>query len=192
MIQWDHMKVRILKNKGFTLIELLVSLTIIGVLAFGASTLYQGSQRKARDAGRENDIVTIRKAVEMSYGDFSLYPKPSEINTSLVSNGYIPVLPIDPKAGSEGKNTMYNYVYAASFGQSTRVTGSEFEVSAAFEHNGNDDTEMDDSGNDIARWEIGINTPHVNTNLKVDGSSCDYNNYAFGEGGGGNCVIIGP
>ena len=75
-------------------------------------------------------------------------------------SGYIPVLPIDPKAGSEGKNTMYNYVCFLIWpNQPVLLARRIWSKSLLFEHNGNDDTGMDDSGNDIARWEIGINAP---------------------------------
>lgn len=58
-----------MKTKGFTLIELLVVITIIGILATGATAVYSGAQQKARDSIRENDVAAMSSAMELSASD---------------------------------------------------------------------------------------------------------------------------
>ena len=61
-------------QKGFTLIELLVVITIIGILATGATAVYTSAQQKARDSIRQNDILALKSAVEQVFGDDAQYP----------------------------------------------------------------------------------------------------------------------
>lgn len=51
-----------LKNttRGFTLIELLVVITIIGILATGATATYTSQIQKARDTTRINDVKALQ------------------------------------------------------------------------------------------------------------------------------------
>jgi len=51
---------RKLNKLAFTLIELLVVITIIGILATGATTVYTSQIQKARDATRLTDINAIK------------------------------------------------------------------------------------------------------------------------------------
>ena len=60
--------------KGFTLIELLVVITIIGILATGATAVYTSQIQKARDSNRVTDIKSLQGAVEQAYADLSEYP----------------------------------------------------------------------------------------------------------------------
>jgi len=59
---------------GFTLIELMVVITIIGILATGAVSVYTSQIQKARDSNRVTSIKTLQTAVEQSYSDLSEYP----------------------------------------------------------------------------------------------------------------------
>ncbi len=58
-----------MKAKGFTLIELLVVITIIGILATGATAIYSGAQAKARDSVRLNDVASIGSAMNFLNAD---------------------------------------------------------------------------------------------------------------------------
>jgi len=62
------------KKLGFTLIELLVVITIIGILATGATTIYTAQIQKARDTTRINDVKALQSAIEQVYQDTSEYP----------------------------------------------------------------------------------------------------------------------
>lgn len=94
-----------LQNKrGFTLIELLVVITIIGILATGATTVYTSQIQKARDTTRINDIKAIQSAVEQVYQDRAVYPPTSSAFITDPSGWvsvktYMPRLPRDPKNG---------------------------------------------------------------------------------------------
>jgi general secretion pathway protein G len=56
-------------KKGFTLIELLVVITIIGILATGATTVYTSQIQKARDTTRISDMKALQSAIEQVYQD---------------------------------------------------------------------------------------------------------------------------
>lgn len=59
---------------GFTLIELMVVITIIGILATGATSVYTSQIQKARDSKRVTAIKSLQNSVEQSYSDLSEYP----------------------------------------------------------------------------------------------------------------------
>ena len=61
-------------KKGFTLIELLVVITIIGILATGATSVYTSQIQKARDTTRVSDVKALQSAIEQYYQDKSYYP----------------------------------------------------------------------------------------------------------------------
>lgn len=94
-------------KKGFTLIELLVVITIIGILATGATTVYTSQIQKARDTTRINDIKAIQSAVEQVYQDRAEYPPTSNYFLVDASGAgawvsvktYMPKIPRDPKNG---------------------------------------------------------------------------------------------
>lgn len=93
-------------KKGFTLIELLVVITIIGILATGATTVYTSQIQKARDTTRINDIKALQTAVEQVYQDTGEYPRPSKFDDRTVVSAatYLPRLPKDPKNGQTCNN----------------------------------------------------------------------------------------
>ena len=71
------MQVGNLKNKrkkGFTLVELLIVVIVIGILASIAIVSYNGTQKRARDSKRLNDISEITKALEVYYSVNHKYP----------------------------------------------------------------------------------------------------------------------
>jgi prepilin-type N-terminal cleavage/methylation domain-containing protein len=61
-------------KKGFTLIELLVVITIIGILATGAVSVFTSQIQKARDTTRINDTKALQGGIEQFYQDTSVYP----------------------------------------------------------------------------------------------------------------------
>ncbi len=201
-------------SKGFTLIELLVVITIIGILATGATAVYTSAQQKARDSIRQNDVLALRSAIEQSFGDTAQYPESTGLVAAVVTAGYMQSLPNDPKTTQADANTQFVYAYGASQDATTLVAGQEYEISTNFENTGNasskegcldtactggaaangGSTTNADGGEDPFRWEVGVNMDHVNTTVstggavRTDGTLTADNTY--GDGGEGSMVIV--
>lgn len=150
-------------KKGFTLIELLVVITIIGILATGAVTVYTSQIQKARDTTRLNDIKALQSAVEQVYQDASEYPDADVLHTEIVT--YLPSFPKDSKSGktcaSSGSGTVdCGYIYGVG-DDINGITLGSYEISTALENRGNIDskaTQAADNGDDDDRIEIGLLT----------------------------------
>ncbi len=80
-------------ERGFTLIELLVVITLIVVLSSVALVGYRNSVILAREATLKDDLFKMREAIEQYYADKNTYPPSLD---SLVSDGYMRALPVDP------------------------------------------------------------------------------------------------
>ena len=147
------MKIQNVK-KAFTLIELLVVITIIGILATGATTVYTSQIQKARDATRLNDIKALQAWIEQDYQDNWVYPdKWSAFSWVTV---YVPSLPQDPKTGEASGNSVFDYLYSVSDDANT-IDNQEYEVSTHFEQEGNITSKAEADGwDDDYRWEAWI------------------------------------
>ena len=91
--------------KGFTLIELLVVITIIGILATGATAVYQGAQAKARDSIRQNDATAISGAEQLYQADNTYYA-----GTAALLKTFLQSAPVPPKEDSGIANAKAMYV----------------------------------------------------------------------------------
>jgi general secretion pathway protein G len=78
---------------GWTLIELLVVMTLIGVLASLALVQYRNSIQASKEAVLKADLFHMRDAIDQYYADKGSYPASLQ---SLVSDGYLRSVPIDP------------------------------------------------------------------------------------------------
>lgn len=87
-------------QRGFTLIELLVVIAIIGMLSSVVLASLNTARESARDARRLADIKQLQTALELSY-DSDTLPRYPDALSSLVSNGHIQAMPVDPRTGSE-------------------------------------------------------------------------------------------
>jgi len=102
-------------KSGFTLIELLVVITIIGILATGAVTVYTTQIQKARDTTRIRDVDALKGAAEQVYQDDAEYPSSTTFYEQM--NTYIKRLPGDSKhgqtcnSGAGGTTTVCGYAY---------------------------------------------------------------------------------
>jgi general secretion pathway protein G len=93
---WAAMRRRLVRGRsarGFTLIELLVVITLIVVLSSVALVGYRNSVILAREATLKDDLFKMREAIEQYYADKNTYPPSLD---SLVSDGYMRALPVDP------------------------------------------------------------------------------------------------
>ena len=168
-----------LKNttRGFTLIELLVVITIIGILATGATATYTSQIQKARDTTRINDVKALQWGIEQSYQDVSEYPKGSTLQSELAK--YLGKIPTDSKFGQPCNNggtpantpdCAYAYVVASD---NNDIAFGEYEVSTAFENLGNVDKKANTDGGGTAggqkvRYEVGLDTANNDTSVAKD------------------------
>jgi prepilin-type N-terminal cleavage/methylation domain-containing protein len=93
--------------RGFTLLELSVVIAIIGLLAAVVIASLSDSRAKGRDAARQAQAQEFLKALELYFTDGGTYPADSggagfylnDIESSLVSSGYISDVPPGPLNG---------------------------------------------------------------------------------------------
>jgi len=155
-----------LKNstRGFTLIELLVVITIIGILATGATTVYTSQIQKARDTTRISDIKALQSGIEQAYQDASVYPAMGVAFSGVAV--YTPKFPKDPKTGQSTANTSLDYAYMA-WPDANAIVGQQYELSTGFENVGTTTSKWGtDGGGDVYRFEAWINTVSNGTGLK--------------------------
>ena len=164
---------KIQKTKlGFTLIELMVVITIIGILATGAVSVYTSQIQKARDSNRITSLKAFQWALEQAYSDASVYPDPGKENTipsaadcssesipirCITSENhwfwYMPSLPKDVKSWQSWSNSGLDFVYRADTVDS--VVLQWFEVSCWFEASASVASKASkDNWNDLNRFEV--------------------------------------
>ncbi len=85
------------RSAGFTLIELLVVLALIVILASVGLAQYKNSVIYAKEAVLKDDLFKLNEAIDQYYADKGQYPSSLE---SLVSDGYIRAIPVDPFTNS--------------------------------------------------------------------------------------------
>ena len=160
--------------KGFTLIELLVVITIIGILATGAVTVYTSQIQKARDTTRITSVKALQGGIEQFYQDVSEYPAGQEwwltggqLSLSTTVNDYVPNLSEDPKHNQTCNGSRCAYAYSVG-PDSNDITNGAYEISTAFENQWNIDTKAgDDVWEDPDRLELGL--------LKTGNGAADIN-----------------
>jgi len=143
---------------GFTLIELLVVITIIGILATWAVTIYTAQLQKARDSTRITALETLKWWIEQYYQDLNQYPDKTAFTWVRL---YVPVLPIDPKTWQATNNTSLDYWYNV-WRDSNWILHQIYEVSAWLENTSNINTKANnnnDGWNDANRLEMWIILP---------------------------------
>ena len=148
-------------KKGFTLIELLVVITIIWILATGATSVYTSQIQKARDTTRINDIKALQWGIEQFYQDETLYPRWwKDWSGTWWVQAYVPKLAEDPKHNQTCMKSRCGYIYFV-WNDSNGITDWAYEISTAFESKWNHDKKAvntKDSWDDDDRLEVGIPT----------------------------------
>ena len=81
------------KAKGFTLVELMVVLTIIALLISIVVPDYVGRTKRAEEAVLQQNLATMRDALDKHYADAGRYPASLE---ELVTKRYLRAIPKDP------------------------------------------------------------------------------------------------
>jgi general secretion pathway protein G len=80
-------------RRGFTLIELLCVMAIIATLLTVAVPRYFKSLQRSREAVLQQDLTTMREAIDKFYGDTGKHPASLAV---LVEKRYLRAIPIDP------------------------------------------------------------------------------------------------
>jgi len=157
-------------TRGFTLIELLVVITIIGILATGAVSVYTSQIQKARDTTRINDMKALQAGIEQYYQDKTEYPGLTNFSGVIT---YVPKLPVDPKTkqvcnkGPETNATACDYLYSVS-NDANGIVNGEYKISTGFENSGNIDTKAKTDGgkaDEENRMEFGLNLANVKSTV---------------------------
>ncbi|MDP5038985.1 MAG: prepilin-type N-terminal cleavage/methylation domain-containing protein [Candidatus Gracilibacteria bacterium] len=189
-------------KKGFTLIELLVVITIIGILATGATAVYTSQIQRARDSSRIQDLSALKGAIEQVYQEISKYPTSNNDTTSglgrIVAAGYMEALPRDSKTGercigtSDTVTSPCEYLYGVDI--TSGVRQQRYNISAGLENEGTVTRAAADGGLSDYRMEIGNGIAHSSLatgmtalqSLAAPGTSCTLtnSNYAWIKG---NC-----
>ena len=78
---------------GFTLVELLIVISLISILAAMGLVQYRNSVTATKEATLRTDLFRMRDAIDQYYADKGKYPSSLD---SLVSDGYLRKLPVDP------------------------------------------------------------------------------------------------
>ena len=165
-------------KKGFTLIELLVVITIIWILATGATSIYTSQIQKARDSTRLNDVKALQSSIEQAYQDDQEYPTTVGATFETLLSIYIDKFPTDSKFLKPWNKTWTPtsepalwYVYMV-WADTNWIDNSVYEVSTAFEANWNITWKAKkDKWNDNNRLEVWMTSSSLNTSLKK-WSSC--------------------
>ncbi len=122
-------------KKAFTLIELLVVIAIIGILSSVVLAAVNTARIRSRDARRLEDIKSIQVALELHYNGVGAEKYITQTTTTtgaahattalaaLVTNGFIPLVPVDPRGGSAA------YYYLSNASGSTYCIAVEMEGS---------------------------------------------------------------
>ncbi len=84
---------------GFTLMELLIVVAIIGILAAIVVPQFRNAPEKAREAVLKTNLHTMREAFDQYFADKATYPESLE---TLVDEGYLRSIPVDPFTSSTG------------------------------------------------------------------------------------------
>ncbi len=154
-------KIKTGSKKAFTLIELLVVITIIGILATWAVSVYTSQIQKARDTTRITDVTALKAWIEQSYGDTQEYPTALTFNTSVPQ--YMWKLTLDQKqwqpcAKNWTINTNCGYAYKVA-DDTNWVIYQLYEVSTWLENWWNVTSKAaTDKWNDTARLEMWAST----------------------------------
>lgn len=116
-----------MKKNAFTLIELLIVVSIIGILSAIGLIVYSGTQSKARDSLRKNNLQQLSLALEGYFQKYGKFPPPGgsgiDVCTRDTDKFYKEIAPFmkDAQVPKDPKdNTSYCYV-AVDRGNSYRL-----------------------------------------------------------------------
>ena len=168
-------------KKWFTLIELLVVITIIGILATWAVSVYTSQIAKARDTTRISDVKVIETAVVQASSDIGFFPEAATVATAwadsfaTATSPYLNETPTDPRSSQLCQGSACDYIYNTN---TTWVAGSSYEISTAFESSANVTSkalQAADWGLDDKRMEFGDKSLETVLDAAAPGWNCPLN-----------------
>jgi general secretion pathway protein G len=128
-------------QSGFTLIEMLIVVAVIGILATMAVVQLRQTPQRAKEAALKENLYVLRNVIDQYFTDKGKYPDSLQ---SLVDDGYIRKIPLDPMTQSDS-----TWVEEQSGGQGTSAADAQDDPSlqsgVADVHSGSDGTALDGS-----------------------------------------------
>ncbi len=121
-------------ERGFTLIEMLIVVAIIGIIAGIAVAQFQHTPQKAKEATLKEDLFVLRDVIDQYFTDKGKYPESLQ---SLVDDGYMRKIPVDPITGS---SESWQADHAEASDEDPDATGGVIDV-----HSGSEGTALDGS-----------------------------------------------
>ena len=112
----------LLGERGFTLIELLIVVAIIGILAGIAVAQLQQTPQAAKEAVLKQDLFVLRDLIDQYFADKGKYP---DTLATLVDDGYIRKLPVDPFTGTDQS---WDVVHAEASDDDPEGGGGVFDI----------------------------------------------------------------
>ena len=123
---------------GFTLIELLIVIAIIGIIAGIAAAQMRTAPQRAKEAVLKEDLFAIRDVIDQYFADKGKYPESLE---SLIEEGYLRKIPVDPITGSE---ETWQTVQAEATDEDTEGAGGVIDVKSGADGTALDGTRYQD------------------------------------------------
>ncbi len=80
-------------SRGFTMIELVIVMAMLGLLLSLALPQYMATLERGREQVLQQNLATMREALDKFYGDRGRYPDTLE---DLVTQRYLRAIPVDP------------------------------------------------------------------------------------------------
>lgn len=125
-------------ERGFTLIELLIVIAIIGIIAGMAVAQLRTAPQRAREAVLKEDLYAIRDVIDQYFADKGKYPESLD---TLVEEGYLRRIPVDPITESEGT---WQTVQAEASDEDTEGAGGIIDVKSGADGTALDGTRYSD------------------------------------------------
>jgi general secretion pathway protein G len=85
------------RDQGFTLIEMSVVVAIIGILYMAVVPMYGTTIRRTKETTLKENLFVLRKQLDLYFKDHQAWPR--DLKT-LVQEGYIRAVPVDPVSGA--------------------------------------------------------------------------------------------
>ena len=123
---------------GFTLIELLIVIAIIGIIAGIAVAQLRTAPQRAREAVLKEDLFALRDVIDQYFADKGKYPESLD---TLIEEGYLRKIPVDPMTGSEES---WQTIQAEATDEETEGAGGIIDVKSGADGTGLDGTRYQD------------------------------------------------